>query len=221
MPIGTLSEKSLHANIKNWFREPADKVEKKVDGFVIDIVRDDWLIEIQTGNFSAIRRKLAYLLRDHAVHLVHPIAVEKWIVRQSGTGIEIGRRRSPKQGRVIDIFAELVRIPDTVMDPNLTIEVLLIREEEIRRDDGKGSRRRKRWSIQDRRLLEVLDSVTLASLADFQKLLPDDLPRPFTNRDLALTLECHITLAQKMTYTLRRMGAITGVGKRGNATLYM
>jgi len=221
MPIGTLSERSLHANIKNWFREPGDKIEKKVDGFIIDIVRGEWLIEIQTGNFSAIRRKLAYLLRDHAVHLVHPIAVERWIVRKSGAGFEIGRRRSPKKGRVIDIFAELVRIPDTVMDPNLTIEVLLIREEEIRRDDGKGSRRRKRWSIQDRRLLEVMDAVTLSSLADFQKLLPKDLPSPFTNRDLARTLECHITLAQKMTYTLRRMGAITNVGKRGNATLYM
>ena len=216
-----LGEGSLHALIKLWYSQPGDVLETEVDGFIIDIVRDDWLIEIQTGNFSSIRRKLTYLLRDHAVHLVHPIPREKWIVRQNASGGLLGRRKSPKRGRVIDIFTELVRIPNIVMDPNLTIEVLLTRQEEVLRDDGKGSRHRKHWSLYDHRLLEVVDSAMLASLKDFQDLLPEILPRPFTNKDLAGALKCHISLAQKMTYTLRRMGAITQVGKRANAILYM
>jgi hypothetical protein len=219
--IGILAEKSLHASIKRWYSEPGDKIEKKVDGFIIDIVRNGQLIEIQTGNFSQIRRKLVYLLRDHPVHLVHPIPIEKWIVRQTPEGEVMGRRRSPKRGKVVDIFPELVRIPNVVMHPHLIIEVLLTRQEEIRRNDGKGSRRRKKWSVHDNRLLEVVDAVTLATLGDFERLIPDSLKRPFTNRDLAVALERPLNIAQTMTYTLRRIGAISEVGKRGNAILYM
>jgi hypothetical protein len=218
--IGILAEKSLHASMKRWYSQPGDKIEKKVDGFIIDIVRDGQLIEIQTGNFSQIRRKLVYLLRDHQVHLVHPIPIEKWIVRQTPEGEVIGRRRSPKRGKVVDIFPELVRIPNVVMHPHLIIEVLLTRQEEIRRKNGKG-RRSRTWSVFDHRLLEVVDGVTLATLGDFESLIPDSLKRPFTNRDLAGALERPLNIAQTMTYTLRRIGAVSEVGKRGNAILYM
>ncbi len=217
--IGTLSEKSLHAALKNWYGLPGDEVEVEVDGFVIDIVRNGQLIEIQTGNFSQIRRKLVYLLRHHAVHLVHPIPLEKWIVRQTADGKVIGRRRSPKRGKAVDIFPELVSIPNVVMNPNLTIEVLLTRQEEIRRRVGRG--RCVKWGVHDRRLLEVVDAVTLVTLADFGRLIPDSLKRPFTNRDLTKAIGRPVRTAQMMTYTLRRIGAVSEVGKRGNAILYM
>jgi hypothetical protein len=207
--------------LKRWFTEEGDKVERKVDGFFIDIVRGEQLIEIQTANFSQIRRKLVYLLRDHHVHLVHPIPVEKWIVRQDEGGREISRRRSPKKGRVVDVFEELVHIPNVVMHPNLTVEVLLTRQEEILRKGGKGARGRRGWELHDRKLLEVLDNYVLASHKDYHRLIPKELPRPFTNRDLAEVLGRPIWLARAMTYTLRRTGAITEVGKRGNAILYM
>ena len=51
--------------------------------------------------------------------------------------------------------------------PHFSIEVLLIREEEVWCDDGQGSWRRKHWSIQDRHLLEVMQAVTLTGPADF------------------------------------------------------
>ncbi|KYK29704.1 MAG: hypothetical protein AYK23_05020 [Candidatus Proteinoplasmatales archaeon SG8-5] len=219
--IGTLAEKSLHASLKRWYTEEGDKVERKVDGFYIDIVRGDLLIEIQTANFSQIRRKLVYLLRDHHVHLVHPIPVEKWIVRQDEGGKELSRRRSPKTGKVVDVFEELVRIPNVAMHPNLTVEVLLTRQEEVLRRGGKGARGRRGWELHDRRLLEVKDNYVLASHKDYQKLIPKELPRPFSNRDLAEAVGRPIWLARAMTYTLRRTGAITEVGKRGNAILYM
>jgi len=219
--IGTLSEKSLHASLKLWYSQDGDKIEKKVDGFVIDIVREVRLIEIQTANFFQIRRKLVYLLRDNPVHLVHPIPVEKWIVRQNEKGEVISRRKSPKKGKVVDVFEEMVSIPNVVMHPNLTFEVLLTKQEDIWRNDGKGSRRRKGWSLHDRKLLEVVDNYVLASHSDFQRLIPDSVPRPFTNRDLAKGIGRPIDIARAMTYTLRRTGAISEVGKRGNAILYM
>src|SRR5688572_22026432 len=99
--IGLLNEKPLHASLKQWYARPGDRLEVTVDGFVIDIVRDDLLIEIQTGNFASIKSKLTKLVVCHRVRLVYPIVQEKWIVR-SGTRNGKGaiRRKSPKRGRM-------------------------------------------------------------------------------------------------------------------------
>lgn len=218
--IGTLAEKSLHADLKTWYAIPGDRPETEVDGYVVDLVRDAHLIEIQTRHLAGMKRKLAYLLDHHPVHLVHPIAAEKWIVRQTAHGETIGRRKSPKQGRPIDLFAELVRIPHLLLHPNLTLELLLTQEEEIRRDDGRGSWRRKGWSIYDRRLLGVDDYYIFISTDDYLSLLPADLPAPFTTRDLASAAGCRLRLAQQAAYTLRQIGALRITGKRGNALLY-
>ncbi len=219
--IGILSEKSLHAVLKERLTQPGDQQETPVDGFVIDIVRGETLIEIQTRNFGAMKRKLQKLLPHHPVHLFHPIPHEKWIVRQTGDGRFLKRRKSPKKGQVINVFTELVRIPHLLSHPNLTITVLLTQQEEIWRDDGQGSWRRQRWSIYDHRLLDVVAEHTFGAPGDWLRLLPDGLPQPFTNRELAAALPCRLNLAQKMTYTLRHAGLIETVGKRGNALLYL
>jgi hypothetical protein len=167
-----------------------------------------------------MKRKLKKLLPHHPVHLFHPIPAEKWIVRQTADGQPIGRRKSPKRGRLVDIFAELVRVPHLLPHPNLAVTVLLTQQEEIWRDDGQGSWRRKRWSVHDHRLLTVVDQCHFESTDDWLALLPDDLPRPFTNRQLAAALACRINLAQKTSYTLRHAGIIEVAGKEGNAWLY-
>ena len=46
---------------------PGDRTEQPVDGYVADLVRGDELIEIQTRNFGALKRKLSALLQNHAV----------------------------------------------------------------------------------------------------------------------------------------------------------
>ena len=72
-----------------------------MDGFFVDIVRGDLLIEVQTRNFAAMKRKLRELTVRHHVRLVHPIAREKWIVKLAqGYDSEVSRRRSPKRGVV-------------------------------------------------------------------------------------------------------------------------
>lgn len=226
--IGGLNESSLHADLKAWYGRPGDLFEQPVEGFVVDIVRSagateelPLLIEIQTGNFTAIRRKLERLLAANRVLLVHPVAHEKWVMRWTADGALIRRRKSPKRGGVEDIFRELVRLPGLVTHPNLSLEVVLIREEEILRDDGAGSWRRRRWSVADRRLLGVVGAVRFDSPADLAALIPMDLPKPFTNRDLAVAARCPISLAQKMTYCLVRMGMLEAVGKRGRVRLFL
>lgn len=218
--IGTLAEGSLHAALKAWCLRPGDQIEVGVDGYVVDILRGETAIEIQTQNFAALRVKLGRLLARRRVILVHSTPREKWIVRQAGDGQVLSRRKSPKRGRVIDVFGELVRLPHLLANPNLTVWVLLTREEEIWRDDGQGSWRRKFWSIHDRRLLEVIEQVTFASPGDYLAFLPATLPGAFTNQELAAALQCRRSLAGKITYTLRHAGLLAVEGKRGNAMVF-
>lgn len=219
-PIGELQEKSLHAALKAFYTRPGDVVEARVNGYFIDIQRETTLVEIQTRGFSAIRRKLEALLPTHAILLVHPIAHERWIVRISEDGELISRRKSPRKGTIDLLFRELVSCPALIAHPNLCLEIVFTREEEIWRDDGRGSWRRKRWSIADRRLLEVVEQRTFQTPDDFGALLPDGLPIPFTTSDLAAARHCTLAQAQKMAFCLRQMGILAIVGKRGKALLY-
>ena len=218
--IGTLAEKSLHAGIKEWYGRSTDQFEVKVDGFVIDIVRGEQLIEIQTRHFGAMKRKLKRLLDKHPVLLLHPIAQEKWIVRQTAVGQLISRRKSPKKGQPLDLFAELMRIPHLLSHSNLIVGAVLTRQEEVWRDDGRGSWRRKGWSLHDHRLLSVVAMHTFARPAELLTLLPPDLPQPFTNRQLAQAANVRLNLAQRITYTLSRCGVAEQVGKQGRSNLY-
>jgi hypothetical protein len=220
--IGTLNEKPLHESLKQWYAQPGDIFEVPVDGSVVDIVRGDLLIEIQTKNFSAIKRKLGKLLVDHPVRLVYPIPREKWITKLADGGdCPISRRRSPRRGTFEDVFYELVRLPELLKDPNFSIELLLIDEEEVRRYDGVRGWRRRGWVTEERRLLRVVDMRIWNSPADMLTFIPATLAEPFTVNDLAAATKINRTLVQKMVYCLRTMGCLAPAGKKVNAILYV
>jgi len=219
--IGTLSEQSLHAALKQWYVYPGDQLEVPVDGYIVDIVRQGLLIEVQTSGFASIKGKLRDLVQHHRVLLVYPVASHKWIVRQSGDGKEqLGRRKSPKRGRLEQVFSELVSLPHLVRCPAFSLEVVLVQEEEVRRKDGRGSWRRRGWSIHDRRLLAVDEQFPLSFPSSYLATVPSGLPVPFTSRDLGRALDVPLRLAGQMAYCLRKMGVLHVVGKRGNAYLY-
>jgi hypothetical protein len=74
--IGKLNEQPLHAALKAWYARPEHPVEVPVDGYVIDLVQGERLIEIQTGNFSDIKRKLHELVPRYPVRLIYPVAAQ-------------------------------------------------------------------------------------------------------------------------------------------------
>lgn len=191
-----------------------------MDGYFIDLVRDDLLIEIQTGNFSALRSKLYDLVERHPIRLIYPIAQEKWILRLPTDGERpISRRKSPRRGRLEHVFIELVHLPKIMHHPNFSLEVLLIQQEDIFRDDGKGSWRRKGWSLADRRLLNILSVHQFSTPSEFIPLLPPDLPSPFTSRQLANGSHLSMREAQKMIFCLRQMDLLQVTGKAGRSLL--
>ncbi|HKY46470.1 MAG TPA: hypothetical protein VJQ79_00685 [Acidimicrobiia bacterium] len=219
--IGTLRERPLHASLKRWYARPGDRVETPVAGFVIDLVREDVLIEVQTSGFSSMKRKLASLLElGHRVRIVHSIPIDKWIVKVDADGTVLSRRRSPKHGRPTDIFAELVSLPEVFVHPHLEVDLLLtIEEEHWRHTPGVGWRR-KGWTVIERRLIEVVGSLQLNNADDLTRLIPDGLPETFTTADLAAKLGRPRGAAQQMAYCLRRAGVCVAVGKRGNSVEY-
>ncbi len=218
--IGLINEKPLHASLKQWYARPGDRFEVPVDGFVIDIVRDDLLIEIQTRNFASINSKLCKLTRSYEVRLVYPVVQEKWIVRPAtNNGGPAVRRKSPKRGRLEDLFWELVSIPQLLTNPNFSLEVLMIREEELRRYDGKRKWRRRGWVVEGRRLVDVVDRRLFGASSDWMTFVPEGL-ESFTTKDLATIAATRMDLAQKMAYCLRHTKMIELIGKQGRANLY-
>jgi hypothetical protein len=215
-----MTEYSLHSEIKDWYKISGDELEVKVKDFRIDILRDKLLIEIQTGNFTSIKKKLLKLLLNNQVRLVYPIAKLKWIVHVSRLGEFVRRRKSPKKGKLLDLFHELVHAPSLIKDRNFSLEVLLIEEEELRCYDGRGSWRRRGVSVKDRKLLRVFERFVFEDNRDFLEFLPEELDENFTNEVLALKLGISIGLARKITYCLRRMGAISIAGKKRNELLF-
>ncbi|MCK5593136.1 hypothetical protein KAI31_03460, partial [Candidatus Bathyarchaeota archaeon] len=191
-----MNEYTLHSAIKQWYSLPGDMFEVNIGGFVVDVVQGSLLVEIQTKNFSAAKRKLQRLVGDHKVRLVYPIAKQKWIVRVAQSGEPLSRRKSPKKGRLVDLFHELVRLPDLIEHRNFSLEVLMIEEEEVRCNDGRGSWRRRGASIKDRKLISVTERVLFKDEKDFLRFLPGELPDPFTNKDLSTRVAVSVNLAR-------------------------
>ena len=219
--IGSLNEKSLHAALKAWRLQPGDLTEVPVDGYIIDIVRGDLLIEIQTRNFSAIKAKLHKLTALHPVRLIYPIAQQKWIKKLATEGHSKQRRRkSPKRGRLFQIFEELVSFPELLTNPNFSLFIVLIQEEEVRRFDKRRGWRRKGWVTHERRLLQVLQEHFFENPEDMEFLIPKNMSDTFTTADLAFALNTSRHFARKMAYCLDRMNLFTRIGKRGNAIVY-
>jgi len=220
--IGTLGEHHLHAALKEWYRQPGDRTEVGVDGFVVDLLRGEReIIEIQTRGFSKMRRKLDHLLDRHPVRIVHPIAAEKWIRKIDKGGAQLSRRKSPKRGRAADICSELISFPMLLSHPNFEVEVLLVQEEEVRRRDPKAWRRQG-WGIVERRLVDVLteETVRLKEPRDLLRFLPGGLPATFTTADLAEALDQNRDIARDLAYCLREAGVLPTVGRSRAGILY-
>ncbi len=215
-----MREGRLHAAVKALLAGPGDQLEVPVGRFVIDLVRADGeLVEVQTGGFGALGRKLDALLDDHRFRIVHPVAAERRIVRADEHGEILSARRSPRRASAVDVLDKLVAFPSLLSHPNLSIEVLLLREDHVRaaRPDTSGRRRR---DPGERRLVEVLDRVEITGPDDLLRALPE-LPRePFSTRELASLLGCTTRLAQRTAYCLRLIELIEPAGKRGVTPLH-
>lgn len=216
-------ETSLHRQLKERYATDGAAIEQRVGSYRIDVIRGKQLIEIQHSSLTAIRDKIAALLKRHEVLVVKPIVVTKHLVKRKREGGEvISRRRSPKTRTLLDVFEELVHFTRVFPHRRLTLEVLLIEIEEWRYP---GHGRRRRWRendhlVEDQHLLTVYETHRFHTAADLRRLLPATLPQPFHSGQLAAALGIERWMAQRMAYCLRETKAVRQVGKLGGAWLY-
>lgn len=218
MAIGGLNESLLHASLKRLVAPDGAHFEVAVDGYVIDAVSDDLLIEIQTGRVGRLRPKLQRLLTGYRVRLVIPVAAERWIVRRGADGA-CPRRRSPKRAGLLDALAELTGIATLLDHPNLEVEAALVHDEEVREHRPGSAWRRRGWVTVERRLLRLASRHRLAGARAWLDALPPGLPEPFTTLDVA-GHAARRPIAQRAVYVLREAGVVVPCGRDGRAPIY-
>lgn len=219
--IGTLNEQALHSALKEVYAGGVGRVEVLIDGYIIDVVQGDLLIEIQTQNFYAIKKKIFQLIPNHAIKLVYPIASEKWLIKlKEDCNNDFLRRKSPKRGRPLQVFNELISFPELMGHQNFGMDIVMADVEELRRYSGKKSWRQNGWQTIEQRLVRVVNTITLQKPADLLMLIPGRLPDKFTSADLQKLAKMPLRLAQKAVFCLRKAGAIKQSGKHGRYVLY-
>lgn len=220
-----MAETSLHQELKAVYSDIDSQVEVPWDGgYRIDVVTGDTLVEIQHSGLSSIRSKIKQLVKRHRVLVVKPLVVRKRLIkREKKDGRVVDRRLSPKRGRLLDLFDELVHFTDVFPHKNLVLEVPLVETEEYRYP-GHGRRRRRRendFIVEDVKLVKVEQIFCFRTAADLRRDFSlDDLPRKFHTGHLAAALGVDRWVAQKVAYCWRKMGTAKTVGKEGNAHIY-
>jgi hypothetical protein len=219
--IGTYHEGSLHAALKALYLRDGAVSEATVEGYVVDILYPGGAVaEIQTRGLSRLKSKLAALLPHRSVTLVYPVSVEKQlVVYDAGQEEVLRRRRSPRRQGLPDAFLELTGLARFLGHANLELHVLLVRDVEVRRCDGRGSWRRGGVTIVDRELVEIVERVRFRRAADYGRVLPAACPERFTNRQLAGLMDLPVRRVAPLTYCLRAAGVLEVHGRRGRENL--
>lgn len=198
--IGTLSEKRMHAILKNYVcpdvscheirvldtlpeQKRAAATNNKSARYVADVLRGSNVWEIQTGSFYPLREKIAWYMQHAPYHItvVVPVPYKKhlnWIDTQTGTVQK--RSQRPHTTKPTAVASEIYWLREHLQNPKLSIELLLLEVEEYRLLDGYGKDKKARASRYEKIPTALCGTVTLSSPEDFRMFLPDDLPERFT-----------------------------------------
>lgn len=218
--IGTLGEKLLHAVLKYYLDENPLNHEKKVGGFFADVMNEDGILEIQTRQLYRLGRKLEYMLGEHTVTVVYPIARERrvaWIDPVSG---ELSpKRKSPKRGRITDVIPELYRIRPYLSHPNFRLRLILLDCDEYKKRSA-TPRAWRRTERVERIPREPIDDILLSCPNDYRIFLPASLPLRFTSADVARASRIPRSIASTLLLLLTDLGVVRRIAREGRAIVY-
>ena len=222
--IGTKSEYRLHGALKYYF-QPDDRFhEVKVGRYLCDAVTEDGngVIEIQTRSFNRLKSKIEALTKEKTVTVIYPVITEKTVYvtyEQSG---ETSVRKSPKKGKITDIFKELYSLRDYLCEPNLHFKIALLRADELRLYKGtKEGRKAFAKPISTERIpTELIEVIDLSCPGDYLRFIPEGIPEYFTSQTFARYCSVTKTDASYMLKPLTVLGLLSRIGKKGNSYIY-
>jgi hypothetical protein len=219
--IGTNNESSLHNTLKNLYVGKNGKTEISIDGFICDgLSAENEIIEIQTGSFKPLYKKLSILSKSYKVKIIHPIILKKTIHLFDKNNQQISLRLSPKKGNPYDVFKALIYAPAIAKLKNVQVELVLVDIDEIRKQDGKGYWRRKGISIIDKVLSKKHDHITLSKLSDYKQFLPFKKSETISAPLLSKKAQIPYKTASMTIYTLNKLTLINPKPKKSRTKFY-
>ena len=241
--IGTYGEKLMHKTLKYFLcpdeschevridkngvalneRSAESKAESGRGGFIADIFRDGEIIEIQTGSFYPMKKKIEFYLEktNYRITVVHPLAAKKWVSWiDTESGAVSKRRISPKRCVASDVLPELFWLSSYLSNNRLSFKLLFLEVDEYRLLDGwgnAGKRGSNRYKLVPLELIDELDF----HAPDFAKILmPQGVGEKFISKDFS----SHSKLkGRKLSYSLKLLcehGVIERGEKIGRSYVY-
>lgn len=205
-----LRESTLHRDLKSYFAYVHNGlIEQTVSGYRVDVLSGRRVYEIQIKDFHKIRPKIEALLDGgYSVNVVFPIQGILEAKNHLGKARRYRRRILP-----VKAFEELVYIAKILARENLDVEILKLHERAT-----KMKTRRNR--VRNTRLIAILDRWIVESPRDLLKLIPRNLPSPFTTREIMQHTGVGKLLATRIAYTLYHSGVSQKIGHRNRYVLY-
>ena len=219
--IGTLSEKTLHAVLKNYYEPDESRHEVAIDGYYADIFNNSGIIEIQTRQLNKLRDKLMVFLEEYHVTVVYPMAYNKWLGWINPESGEVSsKRKSPRHYTEYDAFFELYKIKSLLNHPNLSVHLVLMDIEEYKLLNGWNYTKKRGATRYDRIPLGLRRIVKLDRPEDYMQFVPIELEEGFVAKDFAKAAGVQEDTARMSLNILNYLGVVKRIGKKGNAYVY-
>lgn len=219
--IGTLSEKTLHAVLKEYYEPYGDNQEVRIGSFVADIVGENGIIEIQTRNLGKLKPKLECFLQATDVTVVHPVAKIKYI---SWLDEETGEMSKPRKStKVYDEYSalwELYALREFITNPRFHFVICFLEVVEIRSLNGWSKDKKKGSTRFDRIPQRLISELRLETKEDYLQFLPLEVEKDFTSKDLARAIGRDRETARELLHILESAKVVYRSGKKGNNILY-
>ena len=219
--IGTYSEGTLHAVLKNCYESDFGRQELKVGKYIADIVGQDGIIEIQTRQLFKMKDKLRAFLTVSDVTVVYPVAVSRIIYWQNAeTGEVSGKRKSPKHDNIFSAIEELYSLREFIDHPGFHFVALLISTEEYKY--YKSNRFGKKINVRriDRIPTDIIAEEIFYSRSDYSRIIPDGLPERFTSLDFSTCAGIPRSQAQSSLAFLYYIGLVRREGREKSGYIY-
>lgn len=240
--IGTLAEKRMHRVFKRLITDDESKMEVRISStlpemndtsnkmprFIADILFNDEIIEIQTGSFFPLQKKLDWCIHHTPYHLtcIHPIAARRtlaWIDPINGT---VGKlHRVPRREDARAIAPELYWIRSILTNPasrkRFRLVLPLLEVQDYKWLDGYSEDGKRGATRYERIPISLLETIVLSEPEDYARIfLPDALPAPFTAAEYAKITHIRGRTTYSTLHLLCEMGILHPEGKRGRSITY-
>ena len=219
--VGTLNEKSIHSFIKEYIEPDKSKHEIRVNGYIADIKDGTHIFEIQTKDFGRLKSKLDAYNNDYVTTIVYPISIVRYLNWVDPVTHEIlERRKTPSRASIQDIFIELYKIREYLMNNKLEFKVIALESEEYKYLDGYGPSCKNKATKIDKIPTKVLQEINFSVNGGYEQFIPTTLQYNFTANDFAKHAHCSLKTARVTLLILTELNYVARIGRKDRKYVY-